>query len=242
MNRAFVLAVFSVAMGFIEAAVVVYLRQLYYPEGFSFPLRPMALDAFSLETLRELSTIIMLVCLGIVAGRNSTERLAWGLYCFGIWDIFYYVWLKVLLNWPSSLMTWDILFLVPIVWSGPVLAPMICSVTIVIIAAVILICQREGHVATMNMTDWMLLSLGAMVVIASFVWDYAKVIVQGGFLMRLQLLGRDPVFRETIAHHVPDVFNWSLFLVGEGLIVVFGVLFWERMKKLPLSSFDKGRQ
>ncbi len=230
-NRIFVLTAFSVAMGFLEAVVVVYLRQLYYPEGFSFPLKPMAVEAFSLEMLRELSTIVMLVCLGIVAGRNSSERLAWVFYCFGIWDIFYYVWLKVLLNWPLSLMTWDILFLIPIVWSGPVLAPVVCSITMVIIAAVILTCQRGGQGAAMNMTDWMLLSVGALTIVSAFVWDYTKLIIQGSFLPRLPLLGRDPLFREAVARHVPEAFNWSLFLLGEGLIVVFGVLFRGRTKR-----------
>jgi hypothetical protein len=32
------LAVFSMAMGYLESAVVVYLRKLYYPDGFKFPL------------------------------------------------------------------------------------------------------------------------------------------------------------------------------------------------------------
>ena len=35
------LLLYAVAMGYLEAAVVVYLRAIYYPEGFSFPLKPM---------------------------------------------------------------------------------------------------------------------------------------------------------------------------------------------------------
>src|SRR3990170_1940624 len=115
-NKLICLTIFSVAMGFLEAVGVVYLRQLYYPEGFSFPLKPIALEGLSLEYLREISTIVMLVTVGGVAGRNSYERFAFVLYSFGFWDIFYYVWLKVLLNWPPSLLTLDILFLLPVVW------------------------------------------------------------------------------------------------------------------------------
>ena len=114
--KIFFLVLFGIAMGFFEAAVVVYLRQLYYPGGFSFPLKIMALGELSIEYLREFSTLIMLFSLAIVAGRNFYERFSYFLLCFGIWDIFYYVWLKVLLDWPQSLLTWDILFLIPIVY------------------------------------------------------------------------------------------------------------------------------
>ena len=39
-RRILVLAAFGIAFGFIEAAVVVYLRGLFYPNGFSFPIAP----------------------------------------------------------------------------------------------------------------------------------------------------------------------------------------------------------
>lgn len=238
-KRLVVLTAFGAAMGFLEAVVVVYLRQLYYPDGFSFPLMPMALEAFSLESLRELSTIIMLVCLGMVAGRNSSERLAWGLYCFGIWDIFYYVWLKALLDWPSSWMTWDILFLIPIVWSGPVLAPIICSLTMIMIAAIILIYQKKGYMVTMKPAELIFLSLGAVIIVCAFVWEYAKIVVEGGFLMLVPTLDGDPGFRKAVASHIPVTFSWLLFFLGEGLIVISVILFWKRMRNLTPALFDK---
>ncbi len=239
-TKVITLAAFSVAMGFLEAVVVVYLRQLYYPEGFSFPLRAMAPVAFSLESLREGSTIVMFVCVGVMAGRNTSERLAWGLYCFGIWDVFYYVWLKVLLNWPLSWMTWDILFLIPIVWSGPVVAPIICALTMLAISAVILVNQKKGRPADMAMSDWILLALGSVIIVCAFVWEYAKLIVHGGFLSRLPSLVRDPGFQQAIARHVPDAFNWSLFIFGEVLVLLYVILFWIRSKNLTSTSFDKG--
>ncbi len=229
-KKIFVLAAFSIAMGFLEAAVVVYLRQLYYPDGFSFPLRVMALETISMESLRELSTMVMLICVAILAGRTFSERLAWGLCCFGIWDIFYYAWLKVLLDWPSSLMTWDILFLIPIVWAGPVLAPVICSLTMVAIAAIILVRQHDGHPLVINAVEWILLSLGAIIIVAAFVWEYAGLIVRGGFLGHFTSLGRDPAFQNAIASHVPDSFNWPLYIFGEGLVVFFAIALWRRQE------------
>ncbi len=85
-------------MGFLEAAVVVYLRELYYPEGFAFPLKQLAPNVLLIEYLREISTIIMLFSIGYIAGRKFYDRLSFFLLSFGIWDIFYYVWLKLLLK------------------------------------------------------------------------------------------------------------------------------------------------
>jgi len=70
-------------------------------------------------------------------------RLAYFLTIFAVWDIFYYIWLKVLLGWPSSIMEWDILFLIPVTWAGPVLAPIILSITMLIGAMLLL--QRESY-------------------------------------------------------------------------------------------------
>ena len=36
-NNYFPLIIFAVSMGFLEAIVVVYIRELYYPDGFRFP-------------------------------------------------------------------------------------------------------------------------------------------------------------------------------------------------------------
>jgi len=220
-KRIISLAIFSIAMGFFEAVVVVYLRQLYYPEGFAFPLKPMALEGFCIEFLREVSTLIMLVSLGLVAGQTFSERLACMLYSFGIWDIFYYVWLKVMLDWPQSLLTWDILFLVPVAWAGPVLAPILCAFTMVAIGICILYLQDRAHQTGISFLEWMVLSLGGLAIFSSFIWEYTKIMIQGGFISRFLSLGRDPQFQNAIARHIPDSYNWFLFALGECMILCF---------------------
>ena len=113
-RRIFVLlGIFSLAMGILEAIVVVYLRAIYYPQGFEFPLSSISPQMLYVEFLREIATIIMLVTLAAIAGKNSLQKLSYFLYSFAIWDISYYVWLKRLLNWPPSFLTWDLLFLIP---------------------------------------------------------------------------------------------------------------------------------
>src|SRR5579859_4688314 len=141
------LTLFSIAMGFLETAVVVYLRKIYYPHGFQFPLTPVDPDIGLVEFLREAATIIMLVGIGIIAGKNTSQKFAIFLYCFAVWDIFYYVFLKLLLGWPESLFTWDILFLIPVPWVGPVLAPSIVALTMIAFALVTIRAVDRGLAA-----------------------------------------------------------------------------------------------
>jgi hypothetical protein len=229
-NTIISLAVFSIAFGFLEAMVVVYLRQLYYPEGFAFPLKPMALEGLSFEYLREISTMVILVSVGSVGGRNFFEKLACFLYCFGIWDIFYYVWLKVLLDWPPSLFTWDILFLIPVVWVGPVLAPVICSVTMTVIGGCILYVQKKELHSGIHAREWVPLSMGAFAIFLTFVWDYTKMIIEGGFILRFLSLGKDPHFQKAVGSYIPTSYHWDVFLLGEGLILFSLFLFCRRMR------------
>jgi hypothetical protein len=225
------LAVFGIAMGFLESAVVVYLRELYYSEGFAFPLKPMELDKLSIEYLREIATLVMLFSLSTVAGRNFPERAAFFLYSFGIWDIFYYVWLKILLDWPSSLWTWDILFLIPVIWIGPVLAPLLCSLTLIFIALFLLYFQQKGYSIKIIFYEWFLLFLGAFAILVTFIWDYSRLVMQRNFISRFWLLGADPEFQNIISRYVPSTYNWLLFALGEALIFLSIVLFYRRMRR-----------
>ncbi|MGB6122206.1 MAG: hypothetical protein WBG80_09875, partial [Bacteroidota bacterium] len=77
---------FAVAFAFVESSVVVYLRTIYYPDGFTFPLRLVEEQHLIVELLRELSTILMLVAVGVIAGRRGWERFAYFMVAFGVWD------------------------------------------------------------------------------------------------------------------------------------------------------------
>lgn len=207
-------------MGLLEAIVVVYLRQLYYPEGFTFPLKIMVFKELSVEYLREISTIVMLVAVAFSVGKKFYERLSYFLLCFGIWDIFYYIWLKVLLDWPPSLLTWDILFLIPVIWVSPVIAPIICAITIILIALCILYKQQKASHISYGLLNWFLLLSGALLILITFLWDYSSLIIQGGFLPRLMTLHTDTEFQKVISTHVPLSYKWLLFACGEILILL----------------------
>lgn len=214
------LIAFSIAMGFLEAAVVIYLRLLYYPTGFQFPLVPLDERAGMVEILREAATVVMLIGVGALAGKNFPQRLAFFLLAFAIWDLFYYVFLKAVLNWPSSWFTWDILFLIPAPWVGPVLSAVIASVTMIGFAAIILVNEFRNESKRVNKLEWMLIFLGSLVIIVSWMWDYMK------YSGRVADVSRNAL--ETLSSYVPDYFNWWFFGLGEIVLLAAIFLYFKR--------------
>ncbi len=212
------ISLFSIAMGFLETAVVIYLRALYYPDGFQFPLVPIEANILWTELLREAATLIMLVGIGIIRGRTPLERFAWFIYSFAIWDIFYYVFLKLLLDWPESLLTWDILFLIPITWTGPVIAPVILSLTMILLALSILHFNKPGLKAGLNKIEWTALIIGSLITIVAFCWDYSSFMLTH-YSIGEMWPGEKAIFDHAISY-IPRQFNWWLFLLGELTILI----------------------
>ncbi len=169
-NNVISIIFFAVAFAFVETSVVVYLRALYYPGGFTFPLKPMPVQHASVEFAREFATIVMLIAAGWTAGRSRWSRFSYFMIAFAVWDIFYYVWLKVLLNWPASLLDWDILFLIPVPWIGPVIAP--CLISILMIVAGLSILRVEESISFRpSLRSWILGGIGTVVLLYSFMHD-----------------------------------------------------------------------
>ncbi len=166
-----VVLLFAVAMAYVEAAVVVYLRQLYYPGGFSFPLQPMPNVFIAVELGREFATLVMLATVTWLAGRTSWSRFAWFLAAFGVWDIFYYIWLKVTLDWPASILDWDILFLIPLPWIGPVIAPVLIAVLMIVAGLMILRIENRGRSFKPPQSTWIISLIGTGIILYSFMHD-----------------------------------------------------------------------
>lgn len=164
---------FSISLGYFEAAVVVYLREIFYPDGFTFPLEIFAINPlfkrfFITEIGREAASLILIFTGAWLFGNNRRQRVAYFLIIFAVWDIFYYIWLKVLLDWPVSIMDWDILFLIPMTWASPVLAPVLCSVVMLLFAVIILYRDYQGKGIYTSYFDWLAFSLAGLVIIVSF--------------------------------------------------------------------------
>ena len=193
-NRLVWLIAYAVAMAFVESAVVVYLRAIYYADGFEFPLRTMAPAMVWIEIGREAATIVMLLAAARLASKDAWEWFLAFCISFGVWDVFYYLWLLVFIQWPPSLLTWDVLFLIPLPWVAPVLAPLIVSAALIIGALWL----------------WRLKSLGVRLRVSRGVWALA---VTGGAIVLLSFVGDSAVVLQA---QQPSPFRWGLFGAGVG--------------------------
>jgi hypothetical protein len=207
------LLLFGTAFGYLEAAVVTYLRALHEPARQRFYPGRSPADLFPLLTLdqlhasggeqqrtlaaeigREAATILMLAAVALAVARNAGDWAAAFVFAFGTWDITFYVFLKVLLDWPASVFTWDILFLIPVPWVGPVLAPVLVSAAMMAAGAWHLRGQARGRPMHIGAAHWGGIVAGAAVIIVSFAMDY-RYIMSGG---------------------IPRRFNWWVFATGLG--------------------------
>ena len=172
-GRLAVAVLFSVAFAYIESAVVVYLRAIFHPDGFTFPLAIFELTAEGRRLLlteigREAATLVLIVTAACLFGRRRQERFAYFLVIFAVWDIFYYIWLKVLLDWPTTIMDWDVLFLIPVVWASPVLYPVLVSLAMFAFAVAILYRCAKDRPLTITWTDVLGWLAAAIAIIVSF--------------------------------------------------------------------------
>jgi len=213
------IGIFCVAMAALESAVVVYLRTLYYPDGFSVAFKLIDRKILSVEIMRELATLVMLVTVGFLAGRTAKERIAYFLLTFAVWDIFYYVWLKAFIDWPASLLEWDILFLIPVTWLGPVLAPLICSLTMILLSLVLLANERK-----VTPVVWTLLLTGSAFILFTFMEDYGGLLIRNGLLSGYSSILQNKDFIRLASDYMPTGFSWGIFAVGE-LLLLGGIYF-----------------
>jgi hypothetical protein len=184
---------YALGMAYVEAAVVVYLREIFYPEGFSFPIK-LELDPLGpVELVREGATMVMLLAVAWLAGRTKWQRFSYFIFAFGVWDIFYYVFLKLTIGWPSSLLTWDLLFLIPVPWVGPVIAPALLALTMCLMGMLLVWKEEKTGSIRVSLWSWLLLAGSALLPFLSFIKDYES----------------------TLQGDMPGPYPWSLLIAGE---------------------------
>ena len=191
-KQLFWLMIWGVAFGYIEAAVVVYLREIYYPEGFAFPLVMIQDRIMLTEVLREAATLLIILATVCLAYKRLQSRIAAFVVLFGVWDIFYYLFLKLLLNWPESLSTLDILFLIPSPWIGPIWAPVLVSIGFIFAGSAVLMRNHQSHFLHFGRRFILLELFAALLIIISF-------LIPGSY-----------VLEPSLQTHFP----WYLFLTG----------------------------
>jgi hypothetical protein len=216
---------FAIAFAWVESAVVVYLREIYFDGGFSFPLvvkweggKHVVDPLVRIELGREIATIIILISIGWLAGKNKFQKFCFFMIAFGVWDIFYYIWLYVMVGWPESLMTWDLLFYVPLPWVGPVLTPVLIALTMVAAGSLIIYFDEKGYPIQWRWYD-MVIELGCgLLMIIAFCWDWKNILQVPGAVVRTG---------------IPNPFAWWLYLPA----FLFSVLYFVvRLRKSILQK------
>src|SRR5450759_1689697 len=196
--RALAVVVYAAAMACVESAAVVYLQraQSINPDRL-FPLQsPQVLgNLATIEVGREVATLVMLATVGILAGKRWLDRLAWCAVAFGVWDLLYYGWLWVFIGWPHSPATWDVLFLIPVPWIGPVWAPAAVSVALIGFGLAAARQVGRGRALRQIRLEVALAMAGGLLVVISFTADATRIMAGG----------------------LPGWYPWPVFVAGMAL-------------------------
>lgn len=208
------LTLFALAMAYVEAALVVHLRQLYYADNplTIFPLRLLSHTDLAIELIREAATIVMLIAVAFLTERDIGRRFAAFVYSFGIWDLGYYGCLKLLIDWPQLWLEWDVLFLLPWPWFGPWLTPAVIALLFAGWGAWILLSVRQPRFTWLSAT---LFVGGAVLGLIAFLLPAAGLLPQGEIAFQ---------------GYQPEAFAWSLFVPGV-LAMTAGLIYTLRNKK-----------
>jgi len=150
------------------------------------------------ELVRELVTLIMMWATASLVYARLQSRMAAFMVIFGIWDSFYYLFLKIILDWPESLASWDILFLIPMPWVGPVWAPVVVSLGLIYAGVAILMRNAEGRFPHFSSKFIVLELIAGIVIILSF------------------LIPGIAVIEQTSPSYFPQYLFWAGFIMGFG--------------------------
>ncbi len=193
--------IFGIAMAYLESAIVVYLRLIYYPHGFQFPIFQIPAKIVFIEVGREAATIIMLWAITRMYSKKFKEQFALFLYSFGVWDIFYYIWLKAFIGWPAGMLEWDILFLIPLPWTSPWPAPVFASLGFIVTAVIVLMYPARFPEKIFSGYEWLAEIFCASAILFTFFYQTENVLAGG----------------------IPHYYPWLVFLtaMAAGLFIFF---------------------
>ncbi len=174
---------FAAAFAWVEMAVVLYLHEICFSGSLSFPL-PLAWKNGELvvnhlmrvEFGREIAAFLILAAVACTAGRNLWQKFAFFLIAFGVWDIFFYIWMRLGAGWPENLLTWNILYALPLPWVAPVLAPLLIAFAMAAAGGLILYFENKGHEIRWRWFDWIIMFGCASLMLAAFWWDWKNII------------------------------------------------------------------
>jgi hypothetical protein len=204
--RWLVVMAYAAAMAWVEAAVVAYLRIMidridpYQPD----PL-PLVGGIGGAELVREGATLLMHLAVGALAGQTRRSRFGFAAAAFGAWDLLYYVFLRLITGWPHSLLDWDILFLIPLPWWGPVLSPAAIAALMLAGGTLLGLGDRPAQPLPVGKRSWAAGAAGATLALYCFTaaaWG---------------AIGSGP---EGIRQALPTEFPWLTFSIALALLSI----------------------
>jgi hypothetical protein len=203
-TRWVLVVVFAVGMAWVESASVYYLRMsVDRLNPYQIDPLPMRGALERVELVREAATLVMLLAIGSVAGWTWLTRLGYTAIAFGVWDIFYYVFLKLICDWPKSLSDWDVLFLLPLPWWGPVLAPACVAALMIVWGTLVTQPAVKDPAGLVTPNSWLLSLLGIVLALCVFMADSLRSVPQG---------------LDAAKNVLPQAFNWPAFVVALALM------------------------
>jgi hypothetical protein len=215
-SRWLIVVAFAVGMAWLEAATVYYLRAMvdriepYQPNP--LPIRGVLGEV---ELVREAATLLMLLAVGMLASQTWRKRWGYSAIAFGVWDIFYYVFLRIICGWPRSLFDWDILFLLPLPWWGPVLAPVAIAVLMIVWGTLTTQVSDRTPAGSPPWIVWGSGGIGIFLALYLFMADAIRTLPQGADVIRQVL---------------PTSFDWLMFGIALGLMAAPAAQLGWRMK------------
>lgn len=199
----------AVAMAFVEAAVVIYLREII-GAGPLFPMREIPATLLAVEVGREAATIVMLLSVAFLSFQGEARRMGAFLLLFSVWDVFYYVWLYVTIGWPAGVGEWDVLFLIPLPWVGPVWSVLVICAGMLVFSVLFLRVPEDARFAP-GVWGWICGISGMLTVVATYIREWALIGYGAG---------------------VPSLFSFLPFTAGLCLLAISG---WITLRKIPLA-------
>jgi len=190
---------FAIAMAYVESATVVYIRRMYGISDLLLDIPPFDPVIAPIEVGRELAMLVMLLAVSWAVGKSLQARLSYAFIIFGVWDIFYYIWLRLFIGWPNSLIETDFLFLIPLPWWGPVIAAVVIACLMVVGGILAVISEDKGRKIRFSAFDWTTLIAGVLILLYSFTEDALAIM---------------PADVETLAQLRPTSFNWPIYILG----------------------------
>jgi len=186
------LTLFAISFAFVIGVTVYYFRLHFYAPQFSFPINWKEGLPFYTLFGRQLASLMVIFLLAWLSGKNLKQKIAAFLYVFGVWDIFYYLSLYIICRWPNSFLTNDLLFVIPLPWTGPVLAPMVVSLVLISLGVTLFFLDKKSMQLNSPFILWVFEIVSGGFIVLSFLWNF-QAVYQG---------------------EVPTPFPWFLFISG----------------------------